>query len=685
MTLKSFEKFKILCGLLTLKTNSRQGRGYLLLLFHILAPIQFSRMTAKEIFDLLNEADEQTHIEAKAGGAVSNSVMETICAFSNEPGLGGGYILLGAKEDNLSLFPQYTVDEIKDPDKIQSDLASKCSSMFNIAIRPRIKIEKVNDKNVAVIKVDELAQNQKPLFFRSENLPRGAFRRIGPTDHRCTEDDLHIFYSDSASYDQSALNTTSLKDVDENAIERYRDLRERLNPAAEELTYDDQELLISLGCMDYASDKLTVAGLLLFGKASSLRRIFPLVRVDYIRVPGNQWVEDPDNRFSTIDMRGPLILLIYRIVDAVYSDLPKAFKLPDEELQANSMGLPVKALREALINAVMHRSYRENSPIQVIRYDNRLEIINPGFSLKSEDQLGKPGSQSRNPHIAGVFHETNLAETKGSGIRAMKALLKNAKLAPPTFESDRNNNRFTARLLLHHFLSDKDLKWLTHFEDLDLNDHQKQALIFIREVGAIDNNTYRQISDSDSFKASTELRFLRSQKLLRQKGKGRGTYYVEGPALILKVTEDHSEVVNSSSSSTNTEAFNLNPEGKGLNTEGKVLNTEGKGLNTEGEIEAKHVLEEKDPKILQDLSGETIMKLVTLKKREANKEKIKSLIEEICMNRAFTLKELAHLLGKQEDWISRTYISPLIKEGRIDYAIPEMVNHPKQAYIAAAK
>ena len=87
------------------------------------------------------------------------------------------------------------------------------------------------------------------------------------------------------------------------------------------------------------------------------------------------------------------------------------------ELQAErNTGMPEKVIREAIVNALIHRTYRVNQPVQIIRYTNRIEIINPGFSLKSEDSLGEPGSVLRNPFISAVFHETNIAETKGSGI-----------------------------------------------------------------------------------------------------------------------------------------------------------------------------------------------------------------------------------------------------------------------------
>lgn len=154
--------------------------------------------------------------------------------------------------------------------------------------------------------------------------------------------------------------------------------------------------------------------------------------------------------------------------------------------------------------------------------------------------MGQPGSETRNQVIAAVFHETNLAETKGSGIRAMRRLMKASHLTPPTFESNRVANSFTMRLLLHHFLGEEDLQWLQGFERYKWTDAQKQALVFAREVGAVDNATYRQMSDCDTLRASKELRELKEQGLLQSKGNGSATYYVlntYGDALSLELKE----------------------------------------------------------------------------------------------------------------------------------------------------
>lgn len=88
------------------------------------------------------------------------------------------------------------------------------------------------------------------------------------------------------------------------------------------------------------------------------------------------------------------------------------------------------------------------------------------------DDWGEPGSMLRNPRISEIFHDTNLAETKGTGIGAMRRLMKEAGLMPPTFESNHEANKFTARLLLHHFLSKENMEWLAQYAEFGLVNEQ---------------------------------------------------------------------------------------------------------------------------------------------------------------------------------------------------------------------
>jgi ATP-dependent DNA helicase RecG len=93
-------------------------------------------------------------------------------------------------------------------------------------------------------------------------------------------------------------------------------------------------------------------------------------------------------------------------------------------------------------------------------------------SFRCMDDWGEPGSMLRNPRISEIFHDTNLAETKGTGIGVMRRLMKEAGLMPPTFESNHEANKFTARLLLHHFLSKENMEWLAQYAEFGLVNEQ---------------------------------------------------------------------------------------------------------------------------------------------------------------------------------------------------------------------
>lgn len=626
--------------------------------------------TAKELIQQLNLSDECNWIEAKRGSAIDRSILESVCAFSNEPRLGGGYLLLGVVQEEDTLFPSYHAIGVQQTDKIQLDLGSQCASVFNQPVRPTITVEKVNDVQVIVVYVPELPDGQKPVYFKSEGLPHGAYRRIGSADQRCTEDDLFIFYNNEDALDSTIVKDSSLDDISEEAIELYRGLRSKVNSYAEELQYSNEDLLHSLGCIKKEKNqfRLTYAGLLLFGKRIAHRRLLPMVRVDYIRVPGNEWIEDPENRFTTIDMRGSLIEMVQRLFSQISDDLPKGFVLPEGELQAENTGLPSRVLREAIVNALIHRSYRVSQPIQVIRYGNRIEIMNPGFSLKPEDHLGEPGSKNRNPHIAAVFHETNLAETKGSGIRTMRSLMENSNMLPPTFESDHGRNQFTVRLLLHHFLDHNDVRWLSTFDQFNLNEDQKRALIFTREVGAIDNSSYRQLNGVDVLKASTDLRDMRNKEILTQKGKSRATYYVGGLNFIV----DDSGGIRTSPLGANTPANSLKTPLPSANTPADALKTSPLSANTPADAL-------KTPPHIDEI----VLQIQELGPRINDVNQIQELILKLCAIRAFRATEIANIFNREEDYFKRKYLSKMIATKELVYKYPDMINHPDQAYITA--
>ena len=488
--------------------------------------------TAHDLLTELNAADESPRIEAKRSREIGKSLMESVVAFVNEPGLGGGHLLLGVDwRVDEKCDTQYWPEGLADPDKIQKDLASQCASMLNVAIRPEMAVERLDGKTVLVVFVPEADVSQKPVYLKAIGLPKGAFRRIGSTDQRCTDEDLWVLRGASQPQfgpDMALVPDARMDDLDPQAITEYRRLRALANPQAEELGYDNPDMLEALSAVRRVDNVLkpTVAGIVLFGKPMTLRRLFPALRIDYIRVVGTQWVDDPEQRFQSVDIRKPLMLALPVAEASIVDELPKGFRLPEGELQSRQEPvLPRKVIREALANAVMHRSYQEHSPAQIIRYSNRIEILNPGYSLKDMASLGTPGSRLRNPAIAAVLHELNWAETKGSGIRTMRRMAGEAGLPLPEFASDRQKNEFKVTLFLHHLLTEDDYAWLRALAGDGLTGDEAKVLIYAREIGVVDNTACRDFSGLDTLQASSLLRRLRDRGLLEKQGAGSRTHY----------------------------------------------------------------------------------------------------------------------------------------------------------------
>ena len=674
--------------------------------------------TAKELFAELNSFDENRRIEAKSASAVGKSMMETVCAFANEPGLCGGYLLLGAKRTGIAEDgrPIYEPENIENTDKIQSDFVAMCNSMFNVRIRPIINVEEYLGKTVIVVKIEELPESQKPAYFAKRGLPEGAFRRIGPSDEKCSEEDMYLFYQSADTYDSCIVDDADLDDIDENALNFYRKLRKEVNPDAEELTLNDVDLLRALGAIKKNKQggyDLTYTGLLVFGKQMSLRRLVPSFRVDYIRISGNQWLADGDNRFEqTIDMRGPLILMVNKACSAVMDDLPKGFELKKDSMQASTPAiLPNKVLREAIVNSYIHRSNRVNQPIQIIRYSNRIEIHNPGYSLKPQDDWGEPGSMLRNPRISEIFHDTNLAETKGTGIGAMRRLMKEAGLMPPTFESNHEANKFSARLLLHHFLSKENMEWLAQYAEFGLVNEQKLALVFVREVGAIDNATYRQLDSSITHaRARLEIHKLCDLGFLEKKGQGRNTYYIRTSKVVSlgerlrpqderllpqhgtlgerllpqhgtlgeKILPQHGTLGEKIPPQHGTLGEKIPPQhgtlGKKIPPQGEKIPPQHGTFEIESQPKSRNELLRELPKGLQ----ERVSKLG----KWASREKVSQLLVDLCAFKPYSYEELALIIQRAAKPMKDKYIKPLRLANKLFYWIPEMINHPLQKYVA---
>jgi ATP-dependent DNA helicase RecG len=617
-------------------------------------------LTFDELWERLNACDESVEIEAKHGSEIGDSALETVSAFSNEPHRGGGYFLFGVRQKPDSLVPDYELVGVPAPDRLVNELAARCNTEFNHPVRSQIATEQREGKNAVVAFVPEAPPHHKPIFLKKRGAQRGAYRRIGSADVLCSEEDIALFYQEQShrTFDATLVEEATIEDLDPDMLREYRRLRAQVNPNAAELAMSDEDLLYALHAATRHGRRLvpTVGGILLVGTRAAVRRYFPAMRVDYVRVPGREWVSDPDRRYEAVEILDPLLRAIPRAIGSVMDDLPKAFHLPPgEDRRQEIPRLPYRVVREVIVNAVMHRSYRLDGPILIIRYANRIEVRNPGMSLVPDDRLGEPGSITRNARIAAVLHETQYAEAKGTGIRTVRELMKQHDLAPPFFESDRERDSFTAYLLFHHLLNPEDIEWLAGFRQLGLSTEEQKALVYVREVGAIDNALYRMINGVETLVASHHLQRLRDVGLLLPKGQGRATYYVPAPALTQSVAGPGSAL------RAMTEGSEHMPD---------ALSTMPEPLSD---------MAGRERPMLQELPGPLRAAAAELGQR-APRDRVRGVILALCALRPMQAEEIATVLRRQTRPLQKQYLGPMVADGLLEHVYPEYPKHPRQAY-----
>jgi ATP-dependent DNA helicase RecG len=598
-----------------------------------------------ELYRLLLASDETTEIEAKTSAQMGEAALKTVCAYANEPGRGGGYLLLGVSRVKSS--GRYQIVGVPDPDKLQNDFTNQCCNSFNETIRPELDVHVTDGgERVVIAFVPESEASDKPIYIRRVGLPKGAYRRIGSADQRCNDRDIALLYSlrTHGGFDNGVVAGASLNDIDREAMKEYRRTREEINPSAEELRLSMPDLLKSLGVVIERKSQVVItrAGLVLFGKRAALRRLMPWARVDYVIVPGKEWVPDAKERYSSVEIMLPLMLAIPKLVDLVAQDLPRAFQLKGRRARRKEIpAIPYAVIREAIVNALMHREYRTHEHSQVIKFSNRLEIRNAGHSLKAPERLGQPGSIARNPCIAAVLHETGYAETKGTGIIAMRKQMHEANLSAPLFQSNRDEDRFDVTLLTHHMVDEETIRWLGRFRSLNLDESDSRALIFVREMGYINNSMYRTINDVDVLTASTSLRRLRDEGLLQSQGKSTATFYQPTPRL-------------------------LEPD-----PAPKAALRSGSNPALKRKVEPL------------PLTPDVVSLLSRIGERTPKRQLVEIAIAKLCSLRPLSAQEIGRYLRRKPNYLRQRFLQRMVKAGTLQYLYPEATGHPRQAYVAA--
>lgn len=383
-------------------------------------------MSQQELpFFVQDEAESNnTELKSGSGGHLPKELWQTISAFSNSE---GGKLIIGITPDG-----KRTGLNVKDLDKLQLDLATLCSSAFNVVITPEILCR----DDVLIVDIPPAAAPLRPVYAKRQGRDKGTYIRVGAANYVATEE-WHKRVSVAAKGGAEIADYESYSHEDYLDLELVDSFIALLNSRRGNIyqNFSRKEVLVKQKAINTKGDA-TLFGLLAFGKDLALQEVVsPTINVGITQYPGSSKVNEDDLSETYLDNRefnGNVLEQFEKAFDFIKTKLPIKGTVDSSGKRRDYFIIPEIALREALANAIAHRDYSSHaSRIQVDIYSDRLEIINPGPSLVPIPELDTAPSSTRNPLLMSYLKEHGITDQKARGIRTIKISLKKAGLLEP--------------------------------------------------------------------------------------------------------------------------------------------------------------------------------------------------------------------------------------------------------------
>lgn len=381
-------------------------------------------MNKREIINML-ASGENCEIEFKqAKKQIPKSLWSTYSAFANT---NGGLIVLGVNENKNT--GQYLIEGVENIDNILKDFWNTINNQqkvsVNILNNEDVQVLDIEGLKVIGIRVHKAQRMQKPVYISNTPIT-GTYKRNYEGDYVCTKKEITDMMAGATdvSNDNMIVEDYTADDLNKETVESYR---ARYKSVAEDGNLwndlDDVDFLRVIGAIDKKTNNVTLAGLLVFGNESDIIRILPNYQLDYKELIDIDL--DNDQRWShrIVSWNGMWSGNLYdfyrRIIGRLTMDLEVPFALDKELFRIDTT--PVhKAVREALVNCLVHTNYILGGSISVEKGFNYFKFENPG-DLRIPFQVAKKGGESdqRNPIIHKIFALVGLGERTGSGINMM--------------------------------------------------------------------------------------------------------------------------------------------------------------------------------------------------------------------------------------------------------------------------
>jgi ATP-dependent DNA helicase RecG len=603
------------------------------------------------LFDRLG-GSESLDLEFKlAKKQIPSSFWETVSAFANTR---GGWIVLGVTQRDDGVV----VEGVEDPDRLLQDFHNLTRNRQKLSCTvcgvddASIESVQADDgtiRSLLIVRIPAAPRSARPVYI-NDNAYRGTFIRRHGGDYLCSKQEVDRMMREASEVaaDSTVLSLYGLDDIDRDALARYRRLFLTLNRTSPFNSYDDLEFLKVIGAYERVRETneegLTLAGLLMFGTIPSIRERRGRHLIDYRHLSADQTASD--RRWEDrIAWEGG----IFGAFEAIYPRLTTSQPVPFRMERGTRIdeGPVHVALREALVNLLVHADYAEVEPSLVIRSSEGYYFQNPGSSRVPEADLLRGGRASpRNPRLVQMFRYVGWSEEAGSGIPKIVAAWRELGFRLPAINVGTERYEFSLDLRHSHILSTEDRDWLLSL-GRSWTEVEQLALVIANHEGSVDNGRLSQLTGQHPTDVTKVLRDLRGRGLLRKVGAGRGARYVLGEQAKLRIEVGASFI----------------PTGKGAVEIPTPAESDSAGVEPDSAA-----LWDELWQISQPVREQRMVKI----------EDLEQTLVSLCRRTPLSLIQLGQLTGRDTGYL-REPLRRLLRSGRLSF-LHEQRNHPHQRY-----
>lgn len=397
-------------------------------------------MLTQELVQLANmimrlKAEGQT-IEVKAANkGCPQRLYDTLSSFSNQDT--GGTIVFGI--DEKQDFAPVGVYDLQD---LQKNVTDQCNQM-EPPVRALFTVAEVEGVSICSAEIPSVDFSERPCYYKGRGRTKGSYIRVGDADLPMTDYELYSFeaFRKHLHDDERPIERASMSTLDAAQIQNYLLQKKLERPGFAQLPEDQALEMLNVT----RSGTPTLAAVMNF--CVYPQGYLPQLAITAVVVPGTEIGEHDGIESRFLDNKR-IEGTIKTMVDEAITFCKRNMKIqtiidPETGKRRDRTEYPIEAIREAVLNALIHRDYShltEGTPVQINFFSDRLEIHSPGslYGRMTVEQLGHARPDLRNPALAVMTEVLVGAENRYSGIPTIRREMSAHNLPEPVFENRRN-------------------------------------------------------------------------------------------------------------------------------------------------------------------------------------------------------------------------------------------------------